>query len=240
MAINNLKRALTTLNAHLASRTYLVGHVVTLADIILTCNLTVPFHLAATKEFTAEFPHLERYFWTLVNQPKFKKVLGDGFTQAAKPLGPPPPKGERIIPPSMQKEAKKVETAPKEKAAPAPKAAPAKPAESMEEEEEAPVKKTKNALDLLPPSPMVLDNWKRLYSNTKAKDFHLAISGDSYTQKLSLVNMFFSLNAAPQVHLCLKDRFVHLNILWLLKNARANYFYSGVSSLQCGKYDGVV
>ena len=196
MAINNLKRALTALNAHLASRTYLVGHTVTLADIILTCNFIVAIHLGATKEFTAEFPHFERYFWTLVNQPNFKKVLGDGVTQAAKPLGPPPPKGERIVPPAMQKEAKKVETAPKEKAAPAPKAAPAKPAESMEEEEEAPVKKTKNVLDLLPPSPMVLDNWKRLYSNTKAKDFHLAISGDFYTQKLSLVSMVFSLNAA--------------------------------------------
>lgn len=214
MAINNLKRAFTALNAHLVSRTYLVGHGVTLADIVLACVLTLPFHLATTKEFTSEYPHLERYFWTLVNQPKFKNVLGDGFTQATKPLGPPPPKGERIIPPFMQKEAKKVETAPKEKAAPAPKATPPKPAESMEEEEEAPVKKTKNALDLLPPSPMVLDNWKRLYSNTKARDFHLAISGDFYSQQLALLNVLLWLNTGCQGYLSFKQRFVFLTVLW--------------------------
>lgn len=120
-----------------------------------------------------------------MNQPKFKKVIGDNLTQATKPLGPPPPKGEKIAPPILQKEeaaaeAKKPAHVPKHKPEQAPKAAPAaKPKDlPQEDEEEAPVKKTKNALDLLPPSPMVLDNWKRLYSNTKAKDFHLAISGE--------------------------------------------------------------
>jgi elongation factor 1-gamma len=137
-----------------------------------------------TKEFTSEFPHVERYFWTLVNQPNFKKVVGE-ITQAAKPLGPPPPsKGHHHgqTPSTVQKEVKaspKKESAhkhKKEKAAPAPKTAPA-PESVDEEDEPAPKPKAKNALDLLPPSPMVLDNWKRLYSNTKAKDFHLAISG---------------------------------------------------------------
>lgn len=183
-AINNFKRCLTALNTHLASRTYLVGESVTLADIIMTCNLTNPFHVALTKEFTSEFPHVERYFWTLVNQPNFKKVIGE-ITQATKPLGPPPAKGHHHThaPGAAEKEGKaatkKEEKAPKakkEKAPPAPKPAPA-PESVDDDEEAAPVKKAKNSLDLLPPSPMVLDNWKRLYSNTKAKDFHLAISG---------------------------------------------------------------
>jgi hypothetical protein len=36
-------------------------------------------------------------------------------------------------------------------------------------EEEAPKPKVKNPLDLLPPSKMILDEWKRLYSNTNTK-----------------------------------------------------------------------
>ena len=38
---------------------------------------------------------------------------------------------------------------------------------SDEEEEEAPKPEPKNPLDLLPPSKMIVDDWKRLYSNTK-------------------------------------------------------------------------
>ncbi|XP_024358659.1 elongation factor 1-gamma 2 isoform X2 [Physcomitrium patens] len=176
--ISNLKRALTFLNAHLASRTYLVGESITLADIVLTCNMIVLVKLAATKEFTSEFPHVERYFWTLVNQPNFKKIIGE-VSQAAQPLGPPLAQDAK---PAAAVTAAPKESAPKqkkEKAAPAPKpaSAPAPAPESVDDEEAAPVKKAKNSLDLLPPSPMVLDNWKRLYSNTKAKDFHLAISG---------------------------------------------------------------
>ena len=30
-----------------------------------------------TKDFTKEFPHVEQYFWTMVNQPKVKKILGE-------------------------------------------------------------------------------------------------------------------------------------------------------------------
>lgn len=69
-----------------------------------------------------------------------------------------------------------------QKAAPAAKAAapvvaaPATPAQS--EEEEKPKPKPKNPLDELPPSKMILDSWKRLYSNTPASKFReIAING---------------------------------------------------------------
>jgi elongation factor 1-gamma len=29
------------------------------------------------KSFRSEFHHVQRYFWTLVNQPNLKKVMGD-------------------------------------------------------------------------------------------------------------------------------------------------------------------
>ncbi|KAJ7967981.1 Elongation factor 1-gamma [Quillaja saponaria] len=169
-AIAALKRALGALNTYLASNTYLVGHSVTLADIIVTCNLLWGFTHLMTKSFTSEFPHVERYFWTLVNQPKFQKILGEvkqidslpPVQAAKKPSQPkesakPKPKDEQ------KKEAKKEVTKPK--------------AEAGEEEEEAPKPKPKNPLDLLPPSKMILDEWKRLYSNTKTNFREVAIKG---------------------------------------------------------------
>ncbi|KAH9543129.1 hypothetical protein CY35_13G046000 [Sphagnum magellanicum] len=187
MAILASKRAFECLNKHLAARTYVVGHSVTIADIILTCNLLFPFEQVLTKEFTANYPHVERYFWTMVNQPSFKKVVGK-INQTDGPLPPPPSKGEAQAPVPAQvhpqahgrhthkeKVSKQKKETPKPAEAPKPVEAP-KPLEN-DDEEEAPVKKSKNPLDFLPPSPMVMDNWKRLYSNTKAKDFHLAING---------------------------------------------------------------
>ncbi|KAM1017705.1 hypothetical protein ACFX2A_048236 [Malus domestica] len=82
-----LKRALGALNTHIASNTYLVGHSVTLADIVVVCNLYVGFANVMTKSFTSEFPHVEKYCWTLVNQPNFKKVLGDVEQAVSVPPG---------------------------------------------------------------------------------------------------------------------------------------------------------
>ncbi|KAL6512145.1 hypothetical protein OROGR_021742 [Orobanche gracilis] len=164
-AIASLKRALGALNTHLASNTYLVGHGVTLADIVMACNLAYGFKMAMTKSFTSEFPHVERYVWTLVNQPNFKKVWGDvKQAESVPPVAskkPAQPK-EAAKPKETKKEVKKEET---------------KPKEVVEEEEEAPKPKAKNPLDLLPPSKMILDDWKRLYSNTKTNFREVAIKG---------------------------------------------------------------
>ncbi|KAA8545451.1 hypothetical protein F0562_020235 [Nyssa sinensis] len=173
-AISALKRALGALNTHLASNTYLVGHAVTLADIIMTCNLYSGFARLMTKSFTSEFPHVERYFWTMVNQPNFRKILGEvkqtetvpPVQSAKKPSQPkeaakPKPKDEPKK--EAKKEVQKERTKPK--------------AEAGEEEEEAPKPKPKNPLDLLPPSKMILDEWKRLYSNTKTNFREVAIKG---------------------------------------------------------------
>ncbi|KAG2317056.1 hypothetical protein Bca4012_067951 [Brassica carinata] len=160
-AIAGLKRGLDALNTHLASNTYLVGHSVTLADIVTVCNLNLGFATVMTKSFTSEFPHVERYFWTMVNQPNFKKVIGDAKQTEAVP---PVPSKKAAQPAKPKEEPKKA-------------AAPAAEAPKFAEEEEAPKPKAKNPLDLLPPSPMVLDEWKRLYSNTKSNFREVAIKG---------------------------------------------------------------
>lgn len=72
-----MKRGFGALNTLLATRPFLVGEGVTLADIIMTCNLVNGFKYLLTKSFTSEFPHVERYFWTMVNQPNFSKVIGE-------------------------------------------------------------------------------------------------------------------------------------------------------------------
>ena len=164
-AISSLKRALEALNAHLAHNTYLVGHSVTLADIITTSNLYIGFAKLLVKSFTSEFPHVERYFWTLVNQPNFRKILGQVKQTEAMP---PIPSAKK--PAQQPKESKpKTKDEPKKVA----KSEPEKP----EVEEEAPKPKPKNPLDLLPPSKMILDDWKRLYSNTKRNFREVAIKG---------------------------------------------------------------
>lgn len=167
-----LKRALGALNVHLAANTYLVGHSITLADIIMTCDLYVGFARVMTKSFTSEFPHVERYFWTLVNQPNFLKVIGE--VKQAESVCPIQSQKK----PAQPKEAAKPKEAKKETKKEAPKE-PAKPkVEAVaEDEEEAPKPKAKNPLDLLPPSKMILDEWKRLYSNTKSNFREVAIGG---------------------------------------------------------------
>ncbi|KAI3918334.1 hypothetical protein MKX01_041654 [Papaver californicum] len=154
-AIAGLKRALTALNSYLASNTYLVGHCVTLADIIMICNF-----------FTKEFPHVERYFWTMVNQPNIVKLFGEVKqtesvppVQSAKVLAQP----KEAVKPRAKNEPKNESSKPK--------------AEEVPEQDEAPKPKPKNPLDLLPPSTMILDEWKRLYSNTKTNFREVAIKG---------------------------------------------------------------
>ncbi|KAJ4769627.1 Elongation factor 1-gamma 1 [Rhynchospora pubera] len=164
-AINYFKRSLGALNTHLANNTYLVGQSVTLADIVMTCNLYMGFARIMTKAFTSEFPHVERYFWTMVNQPNFKKVIGEVKQAEAVPAV----QSQKKAP--AKEQAKPKEAKPKE----VKKEAPPKAAEA--EEEEAPKPKPKNPLDLLPPSKMILDEWKRLYSNTKTNFREVAIKG---------------------------------------------------------------
>lgn len=172
-AISSLKRGLSALNTHLASNTYLVGHSVTLADIIMTCNLFAGFARVMTKKFTSEFPHVERYFWTLVNQPNFQKILGEVKQADSVPAVPSEKKPSQPKEPKHKDERKKEAKKEAKKEPEKPKVAEAA------EEEEAPKPKPKNPLDLLPPSKMVLDDWKRLYSNTKTNFREVAIKGIS-------------------------------------------------------------
>ena len=150
------KRALGALNTVLLTKTYLVGHTITYADIAIVTSLVNTFNLVLDKPIRNEFKNVTRYFTTVVAQPLFKKYLGE-VTLCETPLKHVAPK----------KETKKKEAAP---AAPKKKEAAPKAANDDDEEEAKPAPKPKSKLDLLPPSKFIMDAWKREYSNNDTKD----------------------------------------------------------------------
>lgn len=74
---HELFRLLGVVNSHLVSATYLVDENVTLADICVCCNLLMLFERGLLKEDRVQFPHLMRWFDTIINQKKVKEVIGE-------------------------------------------------------------------------------------------------------------------------------------------------------------------
>ena len=75
-AVESLKKTLAVLDKLLESRTFLVGHSVTLADIVMVCNLSSGMKTLFDPAFRAAFPSVCRYYATVANQPQVAKVLG--------------------------------------------------------------------------------------------------------------------------------------------------------------------
>jgi len=153
-AIERVKRAMSVLNKVLLKQTYLVGDKVTFADICIASTLIAPYQALFDKEFRDQYKNVNRYFKTLINQPHFKAVVGE-VTLCETALKYTPPKKEKKA--AEPKKEKKAEQPKKEKKP--------EPAAEEEAEEAKPAPKPKSALDLLPPSPFVMDAWKRMYSN---------------------------------------------------------------------------
>jgi len=147
----DIKKALTILNTHLTTRTFLVGERVSLADIVVSMALYRLYKMVFDPGFRKAFPNVNRWYLTCVNQPHFKSVIGE--VQLA----------EKMMEATVTEEPKAAAPAPAA-AAPAAASHGEKPAD---DEAEKPKKKVANPLDLLPESKLVMDEWKRTYSNTK-------------------------------------------------------------------------
>merc|ERR1712180_490525 len=76
-AKEHLKKCFTMLNNLLLNRTFLVGERVTLADISLCCDLVMLYRQVLDPKFREPYGNLNRWFVTCINQPEFKKLLGD-------------------------------------------------------------------------------------------------------------------------------------------------------------------
>eukprot|EP01034_Spumella_vulgaris_P026549 gene26549-33147_t len=179
----DLAKALKVLDNHLADKTYLVGHKITLADITIASTLVYPFKFVADARYRSAFPNVIRWFTTLVNQPAFEAVVGT-VVFAEKELTVA---GAAAIPFDARAS---TGAAPKEKQAKVPKAAKA-PKEEKPKAEKKPVVKDDDdepepdfveekkqdhpfkLLDQTNKSPFVMDTWKKTYSN--ADDYHAAM-----------------------------------------------------------------
>ncbi|KAL3448564.1 hypothetical protein BJX65DRAFT_275007 [Aspergillus insuetus] len=135
-------KKLGVLNTHLTANTYLVGERITLADIFTAALLTRALATVIDKKVRSDYPAVTRWFQTIVAQPAFKAVVENPVLIEEAIKYTPPKKEEK----------------PKKEAAPA--AAAAAPAE-----EEKPEKKAKHPLEALGRPTLVLDEWKRQYSN---------------------------------------------------------------------------
>jgi elongation factor 1-gamma len=151
----DIRKVLGILNEYLADKTYLVGERITLADIVVSLSLVHLFKMVLDNGFRKPFVNTVRWFLTCVNQPQFVKVLGE-VTLCTKMA---------VAPKSEKEEAQKKEKPKQEKPKEQPKKKEKKPEPEDEDEDEDTPKRSANPLDLLPPSPFVLDEWKRFYSN---------------------------------------------------------------------------
>ncbi len=75
-AQNDIKRVFQILDSHLLARTYLVGHRISIADIVVASSLVRLFELVLDPAFRAEFANATRWFSTVVNQPNFLAIQG--------------------------------------------------------------------------------------------------------------------------------------------------------------------
>jgi len=164
-AKTDLAAGLTTLNNHLLTKTYLVGDQITLADITVASALLYPMKLVCDKAYLKPFGNAVRWFTTCVNQPEFKKVLGDVVmckkeTMAA---GQAAPKAE-----ASNKGGKKKDKKP---AADAPPPAPKK------------VDHPYKIMDKEAPSKFIMDAWKKTYSNCESYDTAMATFWETFDKE---------------------------------------------------------
>lgn len=78
--------AMAFLDAHLEGRTFLAGDAVTLADIVMVCNLHLGFKLVFDAAYRGAYRNVTRYFLTCVRQPAFQKVFGASYALCETPL----------------------------------------------------------------------------------------------------------------------------------------------------------
>jgi len=151
-------KAIHTLEQHLLVHTFLVGERITLADLFTASLISRGFEYVLDKAWREENPNTTRWYETVTTQPMWRAVTESPImVEEAVKYTPP------------KKEAKPKAEAPK--ASPKPEKKKVKDEEDEEEEEprqEAP--KQKHPLEALPKPSLILDDWKRKYSNEETRE----------------------------------------------------------------------
>lgn len=153
-------KVISVLEHHLLGNTFLVGDRITLADLFVCALISRGFQYVLDKKWRSENPNVTRWYETIYNQPIYSAVV-DKLNFVDEAIPNQPPKKEKEAAP------KKAQTP---KAAPKPKA---KEVEEDEEEEDKPAPTPKHPLGALPKPKLVLDDWKRKYSNEETREVAL-------------------------------------------------------------------
>jgi elongation factor 1-gamma len=168
-AKDDLKQVFHCLDAHLKTRTFLVGERLTLADVSLAADLLLAYQHVADESFRTPFVNANRWFTTVVNQPNVRKCLGEVVLCVKAPEFCAKKHADHK---KASHETKKVEAKPKAETKPAepkpPKAAAApKPKDDDEEEEDPALQepKTNDPFAEMPKGTFNMDEFKREYSN---------------------------------------------------------------------------
>ena len=162
-AKNACGKALGALESHFLINTFLVGERITLADLYMASQASRGFQFVLDKAWRAENPNFTRWYETVVNQPVWKAVVDKPiFVEEAVKYTPP------------KKEPKA--------AAAAPKSEKKKAVEEEEEEPRQEAPKAKHPLEALPKPNLILDDWKRKYSNEDTRDIALPWFWENYKE----------------------------------------------------------
>ena len=152
-------KAMDVLDKHLLINTFLVGERLTLADLFAAGLISRGFQFVLGKKFRdTNIPNVTRWFDTVTKQPIYEPMAHEIVLCE---------EGLKNVPPKSNE--------PKKEKAPAAKKEPAAPkaAEPEEEEEDKPAPKPKHPLEALPKPTLVLDDWKRKYSNEETREVAL-------------------------------------------------------------------
>lgn len=156
-AKGDLVKGIMTLENHLKTNSYFVGKYITLADIAIATVLILPLKLVLDNGIRKKFPNVMRWFDTCVHQKEFSDVVGE-VTLCKKTLVASAANTVSANAAPAKKDNKK--NAGKKD----------QQKRQKQTQQQAPAKKAKNPLDLLPKSSFVLDAWKRTYSNSPDGD----------------------------------------------------------------------
>lgn len=149
---------IAVLETHFLVNTFFVGERITLADLFAASLVSRGFQFVWDKEWRELYPNTTRWFETITNQPVWKAVVPNVI----------------MIDEAVKYTAPKKETKPK--AEPAPKAEKKPAAKEVDPEEDEPrteAPKQKHPLESLGKPELILDDWKRKYSNEDTREVAL-------------------------------------------------------------------
>jgi elongation factor 1-gamma len=160
-------KCLAVLESHFLVNSFFVGERLTLADLYVASQISRGFQYVLDKEWRSENPNTTRWYETIVNQPIWKAVVEKPiFVEEAVKYTPP------------KKEAKPAAAAaPK---AEKPKAAPQPAADDEDDEPKPEAPKAKHPIEALGKPTLILDDWKRKYSNEETREVALPWFWENY------------------------------------------------------------